>query len=334
MRRAIGQIFETDPGFYVIGIARNGEEAIEKAVRLKPDVITMDIEMPEMDGLAALDQIMRQAPCPVVMLSTQTGSGTEASLKALELGAVDFFLKADLLQDPPRGEIIRDFLARVKAASAAKLPARTVDAGAPEPVAERPWAAQEKIADIGLVVIGTSTGGPSALQAILPRFPSDFPAGIVVVQHMPPGFTKPLADRFHTLCHLEVREAEDGDEIRAGRILIAPAGFQTLIMRKPGGKHIVRLEAESDKLYKPSVDVTLSSAAPLFAERLLSVILTGMGNDGLEGVRVVKAHQGHVVVEAESSCIVYGMPKVVWEAGLADHQAPLGDMFNLIRTYV
>ncbi|MFB9325115.1 chemotaxis response regulator protein-glutamate methylesterase [Paenibacillus aurantiacus] len=334
MRRAIGLLFESNPGFYVVGIARNGEEAVEKAVRLKPDVITMDIEMPEMDGIAALSQIMKASPCPVVMLSTQTGSGTVASLKALELGAVDFFLKADLLQDPPSPELIRDFLARVKEAATAKLPDESLAVSAPVAIVDRSRAARAKTADIELVVIGTSTGGPSALQAILPRFPIDFPAAIIVVQHMPPGFTKPLADRFNTLCPLEVCEAADGDEIRAGRILVAPAGFQTLIVKKPGGRYIVRLEAESDRLYKPSVDVTLSAAAPIFGERMLTAILTGMGNDGLEGAGLVKAHKGHVVVESESSCIVYGMPKVVWEAGLADHQTPLGDMYNLIRTYV
>ncbi|MBB3113271.1 two-component system chemotaxis response regulator CheB [Paenibacillus phyllosphaerae] len=330
MRRAIGLLFEQDPQFYVVGIARNGEEAVEKAARFKPDVITMDIEMPEVDGIAALEQIMLRTPCPVVMLSTQTGEGTVASLRALELGAVDFFLKSTLLQDPVSPDHIREFLQRVKAAASARLPNAEM-----KPVSLPPKPVPSvKSGSIDLVVIGTSTGGPSALQTILPRFPADFSAAVIVVQHMPPGFTKPLADRFDGFCQLSVKEAEEGDVVKPGIIYIAPAGFQTVIAKAGIGRYVLHLESESDKLYKPSVDVTLASAAVHYGDRLLTAVLTGMGNDGLEGCQDVKANKGHVLVEAECSCIVYGMPKVVFEAGLADQQAALPQMYDLIRLYV
>lgn len=183
-----------------------------------------------------------------------------------------------------------------------------------------------------LLIIGCSTGGPSALQSILPRFPKDLSIPIIVIQHMPPGFTKPLAERFDTICNLHVKEIENGDILEAGNIYIAPAGFQTLLENGKENNIILKVEdmAAAENLYKPSINVTLNSAAPIFKDKLISVILTGMGNDGLIGCGNVKDNNGYIVVEAEESCIVYGMPKVVFEAGLADIQVPLSNIFETI----
>lgn len=193
---------------------------------------------------------------------------------------------------------------------------------------------RSRLAD--LLIIGCSTGGPSALQTILPRFPEDTHVPIIVLQHMPPGFTKPLAERFDNICRLRVKEAENGDILKAGNIYIAPAGYQTFIDKKKDGSVTLRIEdcPSIDTLYKPSIDVTLDSAAPVFKERLLSVILTGMGNDGLLGCGAVKKYNGKIIVEAEESCIVYGMPKAVYEAGLADIQVPLSDIFHEIMLHI
>jgi two-component system chemotaxis response regulator CheB len=331
MRRAIGHLIEQDPMFYVVGIARNGLDALEKLQRLAPDVITMDVEMPEMDGIEALEKVMQICPTPVVMLSNQTGEGTQSTIRALELGAIDFFLKEDLITDTPDAHVVADFHARMKIAASAHITSSIWDAGHDVEGVSR--SSDYKAGDCpayDLLVIGCSTGGPSALQTLLPRFPQDYPACIVVVQHMPPGFTGPLADRFNSICQLRVKEAENGDELLPGTIYIAPSGFQTTARRRTDGKVELLVSGEPEMLYKPSVDVTLKSMAPLYREKLLSVILTGMGNDGMEGCRLVKEHGGTVLAEAEESCVVYGMPKAVFNAGLADAQVLLPRMFSRI----
>jgi two-component system, chemotaxis family, protein-glutamate methylesterase/glutaminase len=342
MRRAIGLLLEKDPSFYIVGVARNGIEALEKVKRFKPDAVTMDVEMPEMDGIAALEEMMRSEPLPVVMLSSQTGEGAEATLKALALGAVDFFLKSDLISDTVDSQLVSDFHIRMKNAAEARLPGASDRAELLTPSSDqgqgqgrREGEIEEgKPALIDLLVIGCSTGGPSALQTILPRFLSHFPAGIIVVQHMPPGFTKPLADRFDQLCPLKVKEAEQGDVVEAGTIYIAPAGHQTVLRQGRPGQTVIDIVTENELLYRPSVNPTLTSASMIYKERLLTAILTGMGNDGLEGCRVVKQNGGHVLTEAEESCIVYGMPRAVYEAGLSDRQAHLSNMFRLIQSFV
>lgn len=337
MRKSISLIIEKDPQLFVAGIARDGSDAIEKVQRLKPAIVTMDVEMPEMDGITALEKIMETCPVPVVMLSNYTEEGAEITVRALELGAVDFFPKNELLRQDVEQEVIDDFLRRLKTiAESAKIPPREVKVPGGKGIksTERESAAKGHLAD--LLIIGTSTGGPAALQSILPYFPDDTRVPILVIQHMPPGFTKSLADRFDTFCNLHVKEAEDGDILEAGNIYIAPAGFQTLLAKKNDGNVAIRVEDSMDEkiLYKPSVNVTLDSAAPIYKERLLTVILTGMGNDGLNGSRSVKKYNGRVIVEAEESCIVYGMPKAVLEAGLADIQVPLSNIFDKIMLYI
>jgi two-component system chemotaxis response regulator CheB len=331
MRRAISQILESDPQFFVIGIARNGVEAVEKVQRLKPDLITMDVEMPEMNGLGALEQIMKSWPVPVVMLSSRTGEGAKETLQALELGAVDFFLKDNLIRDQHGKDQSQEFLLRLKGIVEAKLRCTP-------PVFPSQKKEERKMSnrDTDLIFIGCSTGGPSALQAILPHFPKDFPIPIVVAQHMPPGFTKPLAERFDTLCQLKVKEAQNDQVVQVGTIYIAPSGFQTRFEKKQEGTVIFKVDndIEVQALYKPCIDITLSSAAPIYTNRLLSVILTGMGVDGMLGCGLVKKYQGNVFVEAEDSCVVYGMPKAVHEAGYADGQYMLAQMYQEIMSFI
>lgn len=330
MRRAISQIIEQDSQFFVMAIARNGAEAVEKVQRLKPDLVTMDVEMPEMNGIVALSKIMKTAPVPIVMLSSRTGEGARETIQALEQGAVDFFLKDSLLKDQ-NGELKQEFLQRLKGILAGKLPAVNSEP-VQHQVKEQKLCKQDK----DLIIIGCSTGGPSALQTILPRFPKDFSLPVVVAQHMPQGFTKHLAERFNSLCNLTVKEAEDGEEVSAGTIYIAPSGFQTRFHRNPNGSIVFKIADEkgSKALYKPAIDITLASAAPIFNKRLLSVILTGMGVDGTYGCGLVKKHGGTVLVEAEESCVVYGMPKSVYEAGHADSQYELSKIFQGILSFL
>lgn len=331
MRRGISKIIENDPHFFVVGIARNGEEAVEKVQRLNPDLVTMDVEMPIKNGLQALEEIMRNSPVPVVMLSSYTGEGAAETLKALELGAVDFFLKENLLNVNADVTQIQEFLLRLQSIAEAKVTtsAKSVHLG-------RSFLRKKKHPKPDLIFIGCSTGGPSALQSILPRFQAGFSIPIVVCQHMPPGFTTPLAERFDALCQLKVKEAANGHELQPGTIYIAPSGYQTRFLRTKEGNVVFKVDNHSDAqtLYKPCIDVTLSSAAPLFEDRLLSVILTGMGTDGMEGCGLVKRFNGNVFVEAEDSCVIYGMPKAVLEAGYADGQFSISQMYQEIMNYI
>lgn len=331
MRRAVSQIMEEDPRFFVIGIARNGVEAVEKVQRLKPDLVTMDVEMPEMDGLEALQQIMKTSPVPVVMLSSHTGEGARETLQALEFGAVDFFLKENLISNRISRDQIQEFLLHLIGIAEAKLAPTT---GIVHPQGKEIRKMNHRRAD--LIFIGCSTGGPAALQTILPSFPKDFPIPIVVAQHMPLGFTKPLAERFDNLCQLNVREAQNGQIVQEGTIYIAPSGYQTQFDKKQDGTVIFKVnqQLEDQHLYKPSIDLTLSSAAPIFTDRLISVILTGMGVDGMQGCGLVKKYHGNVLVEAEESCVVYGMPKAVLDAGYADGQYILSRMYQEIMSCI
>ncbi|MEH7504883.1 chemotaxis response regulator protein-glutamate methylesterase [Neobacillus drentensis] len=330
MRRAISLMLEEDPRFFVVGIARNGVEAVDKVQRLKPDLVTMDVEMPEMNGLKALEQIMKTTPVPVVMISSRTRDGAQETLQALALGAVDFFLKENLIRNRNGCEQSKEFLYRLTGIVEAKLPQNVQVVQA-----HRKEVCQVNKQQTELIFIGCSTGGPKALQTILPGFPKEFPIPIVVAQHMPPGFTKHLADRFNSLCELEVKEAQHGEEVRAGTIYICPSGYQTRF-EKQDGIIIFKVENHDDthELYKPSIDITLSSAAPIFTDRLLSVILTGMGVDGTQGCGLVKKYRGKVFVEAEGSCIVYGMPKAVLEAGYADGQFVLSRIYQEIISFI
>ncbi len=337
MRKSISLILEKDPQFFVVGIARNGEEAIEKIQKLRPDIVTMDVEMPQMDGITAVGEIMKIYPLPVVMLSNYTEKGADVTIKALEQGAVDVFLKSELIGQNADQKNINEFINRLKAiVKNAKITALQNKVSEEKKIKSDEHKYKEKSQLVDIVIIATSTGGPAALQSILPKLPKNIRVPVLVLQHMPPGFTESLAERFDTFCNLRVREAKDGDILEAGKIYIAPSGFQTLLMKENEKNVMIKVVDISDEkiLYKPSINITLNSAAPIYKERLLTVILTGMGKDGLIGCECVKKYNGHVIAEAEESCVVYGMPKAVFEAGLADVQLPLYSISEEIMKYI
>lgn len=351
-RRRLTEILSSDHSFEVVGTASNGREAIEKTQELRPDVITMDYEMPVMDGITAVKQIMQSCPTPVLMFSSLTHEGARVTLDALEAGAVDYLPKnfEDISRNPERlkqmlcdkvravSRTNKRALARPAAATIASKPVtprvlpkaettprepiRPLTARAAEP-SPPPTKSRPKAKNYKLVAIGTSTGGPVALQKVLTSLPSNFPAPIVLIQHMPAAFTKAFAERLNKLCQIDVKEAEDGDMLRPGLALLAPGGKQMMI--DPRG-HVKILPGDERLNYKPSVDVTFGSAAKVFNDKVLAVVLTGMGADGREGARMLKAAGSQVWAQDEASCVIYGMPMAVVKAELADAIYSLDDV--------
>jgi two-component system chemotaxis response regulator CheB len=317
MRKALTIMLESDPGIQVVATARDGEEGIAKLTAHHPDVVTLDIEMPRMAGLATLEWIMKEHPVPVLMVSSQTRDGAEITLRALELGAADFVAKTpggglEILQI--QEEVVRKALAvasQWKRRVAVPLPATL------------PRAVGRRSRRVDIVAVGSSTGGPQALQALCSSLPSDFPCGLLVVQHMPPAFTGPLAQRLNGLSPLTVLEASQGTLVEAGTVLVAPGGSHMLLRRHGLEVRVELSEEPRDLPHRPSVDVMFTSAAQVFGGRSLGVILTGMGNDGLQGCRALKAAGGRVLAQDEESSVVYGMPRAVAEADLADQIVPL-----------
>jgi two-component system, chemotaxis family, protein-glutamate methylesterase/glutaminase len=311
----------TDGGMTVVGEARDGVELVEMAVALGPDVVTLDVEMPRRDGLEGLRELMGVRPTPVVMVSSLTGAGTAQTTAALAAGAIDAVEKPALRLSPGGWGATRDELVcRVRAAASARVPAL----GRPRPAipAGRP-ASRARGGPGDLVVIATSTGGPRALHAVLPRLPSPLGAGVLIVQHMPVGFTRSLAAHLDAASALSVREAAPSDDIRPDTALLAPGGSHLEV----AGHGRARLsQAPPVGALRPRADVTIRSAASHYGARTTLVVLTGMGEDGLDGARAVAAAGGTVLVEAESSCVVWGMPRAVQEAGLADAVIPLEAM--------
>ena len=341
MRKSLSAMLRTDSRIAIAGMARNGEEALQLVHQLHPDVVTMDVEMPGMNGIEALKRIMAEHPVPVVMVSSLTTESAADTLKALELGAVDYIPKQ--LGDVAIRifDIRPELIAKILAASQAgdKVRTRPLN-GAPRPVVKpRPMGLTSHSVSVtrgsSVVAIGCSTGGPQALIEILPSFPSDFPAGIVIVQHMPKTFTKPFAERMNALCGLEVKEAAEGDEVKPGRILIAPSGLQCRVKRQSITTNVIALSPNVEHhLHAPSADIMMQSVASVYKERGIGIILTGMGHDGLDGMKAIKAAKGRTIAQDEQSCIVYGMPKAVVEAGCADKVIPLssvvGEILNMV----
>lgn len=331
MRMTISKIIQTNTNFTVVGTARNGLDAIDKIKKFHPDVVTMDVEMPEMDGVTAVRRIMQECPVPILMLSSLTGVGTHVTIQALEAGAVDCLLKDSILAlAKQENEKVRsDFYARLEAAVSANVNATYA------PHEEYIATSSMPPHEVEAVIIGCSTGGPAALQQILPRLPKDLSVPVIVVQHMPVGFTKSLANRFNSVCDVHVKEAEDGDILQAGNVYIAPAGTQTVLEREQSGV-VLRLTDETpiETRFHPSVDVTVLSAAPLYRDKLLVAVLTGMGHDGALGCERVKTLHGHVAIQSKESCVVYGMPRAVAEAGCADAILPLEKIAAYILQYV
>lgn len=355
MRKALCGMLASDPRITVVGTGRNGEEALQKIEELHPDVVTLDVEMPVMNGLAALQRIMETRPLPVLMVSSLTTEGAKETLAALELGAVDYIPK-QLDGVATRIVEVKDALIDkiiAAAGAAGKLRRRRTPASLPRsdgqgvkagsaaqsgPGAHRPGpvSASARASWGGkLVAIGCSTGGPQALIEILPLLPEDFPAGIVIVQHMPKFFTKPFAERMNQLCRIEVREAADADVVAPGVALIAPGGMHLKVVRRNAMAVEAALFPNTEGLlHVPSVDVMMRSVADVYGERGIGVVLTGMGQDGLEGMRAIKQANGRTVVQDEATCTVYGMPKAVVEGGYADKVVPLsliaGELMNMV----
>ncbi|MCG9697131.1 chemotaxis response regulator protein-glutamate methylesterase [Shewanella sp. Isolate11] len=342
-RRRVSEIVASDADLEVIGTANNGAEAVKLAQELKPQVITMDIEMPVMDGITAVREIMAKCPTPILMFSSLTHDGARATLEALEAGALDFLPKRFediatnkdaailLLQQRVkalgRRRLFRAAIPRVKPTTttpvkAAASPERTT---ASSSVPKRASGKRYK-----LLLIGTSTGGPVALQRILTKIPADYPHPIVLIQHMPAAFTPAFATRLNGLCAIEVKEAQNGESLRAGCAYLAPGGMQMMLER--GGTHgrIKVLAGNADMNYKPCVDITFASASKLVGGDALAVVLTGMGADGREGARMLKAAGATIWAQDEASCVVYGMPQAVANAGLSSYSIPLDDMAEAI----
>jgi two-component system chemotaxis response regulator CheB len=337
MRRAIQKMLEKEAGIRVVGTAASGEEAVAMTQRLDPDVVTMDVEMPGIGGLEAARAIVERRGPPVIMVSALTRDGAETTLRALELGAVDFIPKPDsALIDIVN--VQRELVEKVKHFGARRAYLRTlrettrirreqVQAGRAAPAPETvPPPRPRAITRAGVytcVAIGTSTGGPVALAQILPKLPAAFPIPIVVVQHMPPGFTRPLAERLDAQSRVTVVEGADGTALAPGTAVVAPAGKQLRLERAGGAVRVVLSDDEGRSLHVPSVDVMTASVAEVYGPGALGVILTGMGHDGVEGLRAIKQRGGYVLGQDEATSVVYGMPRAAAAAGLVDRVVPL-----------
>lgn len=325
-RRRLAEIFAADPGIEVVGTANNGQEGIDQVARLRPDVVTMDIEMPVMDGITAVRRIMAAHPTPILMFSSLTTEGAQSTFDALEAGAADYLPKRleDIAAD--RNEAIRQLTARVRLLASRGL-THTAQRQQAQVIAREVARAPVTRSAVGryrILAIGASTGGPVALQQVLTALPKEFPLPILLVQHMPASFTGPFAQRLDQMCAISVKEASDGDVLTPGHALLAPGGKQMVIEQRASGQVVVRIrESEPGLNYKPSVDITFSSVARVFPGKTLALVLTGMGADGREGARALKQGGSSVWAQDEKSCVVYGMPAAVAEAGLADQVLPL-----------
>jgi two-component system chemotaxis response regulator CheB len=365
-RRRVTDILNKDPNLTVIDVAINGIDAVEKAISLKPDVITMDIEMPLLNGIEAVKQIMTKAPTSILMFSSLTHQGANATLEALEAGALDFLPKkfseiakttddaGSLLRQrvvelaKTKGLLRRKSISRVqssqitpttpvtKSLNKFDIPPRTIlsnDKVIP-PNAENPSSQPVKRSsgkNYQLLAIGTSTGGPIALQKILTKLPEDFPLPIILIQHMPAAFTFAFANRLNSLCKINVKEAEQGDVLKPGCAYLAPGGRQMIIDGTANLAKLKIIEDNSEKIaFKPSVDVSFGSAAKVFGGSVLGVILTGMGSDGREGARMLKGKGATIWAQDEASCVVYGMPQAVTIAGISVLSLALEDVSTSI----
>lgn len=353
MRRVITDLFATQPDFKVLDTAKTGKEAIEKVIKLKPDLLTLDINMPIMDGLSALEVIMKDCPLPVVMVSSITRKGADATIKAMGLGAIDFICK-------PNGSLSKldsvadEILAKCRAAAQVKIrkrlngslavfpppvkkPLSTVKVEMPE---RKTFTATRKTTTLTrgnirqtikaaghssagrFIVLGCSTGGPNALQEFVPRLPTNLPCPVLIVQHMPPGFTASLARRLDEISSISVKEAEDHEPLKPGTVYIAPGNYHMTVAEGSGGREISLNQNAPLGTLRPAADMLFESVAK-YGNEVVSVILTGMGQDGANGMEKIKKAGGYVIAESEETCVVYGMPKAVVDRGLADEVLPI-----------
>ena len=321
VRKMVTQMLSRSPLIEVVGTARDGREALEVAAELEPDVITCDLNMPEMNGVLFVQEQMARRPVPIVIMSIANKAG-EQVLAALDAGAIDFVQKPTALASERLLDVATELLEKVKAAATA-----SVRRPAPVLVAPRPGpAAPRTAARIDAVVIGISTGGPQGLKSVIPRLPADCPVPVAMVLHMPVGYTEMYARKLDEISSVSVKEAAEGDEMRPGLVLLAPAG-RHLVFRREGARVTAHLDLRPlDTPHRPSVDVLFQSAAEVYGARTLGIVMTGMGADGRVGAAWIKARGGRILTEAESSCVVYGMPRAVVEAGLSDGSVAIDDM--------
>lgn len=366
-RRRLTEIIVADPELEVIGTANNGQEAVTKAQELKPDVITMDVEMPVMNGIDAVRNILRTQRVPILMFSSLTHEGAKATLDALEAGAVDFLPKKfeDIARD--KSEAIDLLRQRIKAVARkraisrpmtmtgdavpstspttiarpaitppaiARTPAARAELFRKEPdAADKPFKATGK--QYKLVAIGTSTGGPVALQSILTALPAHFPVPIILIQHMPAAFTGAFAQRLNSLSKIEVKEAQDGDVLKPGHAYLAPGGKQMLLEGSESSPRLRIKDDDSPRItFKPSVDISFGSAAKVFQDKVLAIVLTGMGADGRDGARLLKQYGSKIWAQDEASSVVYGMPQAITAAGLTDVEVGLADIAQKLQAEI
>ncbi len=337
MRQVLAQLLSKDPGIEVVGSAPDPFIAREKIKALNPDVITLDVEMPKMDGLTFLEKLMAGHPMPVVMVSSLTEAGCQTTLRALELGAVDFIAKPKLDLREGMEEVAQDLIAKIKAAAMAKVGGKGVGRGGKtEPLASRllPTVSSAMIKTTDTIIaIGASTGGTEALRAVLEVLPPNTPP-IIVTQHMPERFTKTFANRLNDLCRISVKEAEDGDSVLPGHALIAPGSYHMTLVRN-GARYTVRINQDPPvNRHRPSVDVMFDSVARYAGANTIGVILTGMGGDGARGMLAMKQAGAYTIAQDEASCVVFGMPKEAIKLGGVDKILPLSEIPNAIVAYV
>jgi two-component system chemotaxis response regulator CheB len=329
VRKVVREILSRSPFIDVVGTARDGHEALQMVDELKPDVVTCDLAMPEMDGVAFVRAQMLRRAVPVVIISAVPENHGQV-LAALEAGAVDFVQKPTALATDRIFDIGADLIAKVKAAAAApRQRLHSLNGGVEAPIGMPPARAGGRLID--LIVIGISTGGPQALRSLIPRFPADLPVPVAVVLHMPVGYTELYARKLGDLSALTVKEASDGEPLRAGTVLFAPGGKHLSIRRAAVDGMVACVDVRPrDMLHRPSVDILFQSAAEMCGSRVLGVVMTGMGSDGRDGAAWIKAKGGIVLTEAEGTCVVYGMPRSVVEAGLSDASHTLERMPHAI----
>ena len=331
-RRRIKEMLEADARIKVVGMATNGQEAVAQVASLKPDVVTMDIEMPVMDGITAVRQIMARHPTPVLMFSSLTREGAQATLDALEAGAVDFLPKRfdDIASDREQAKLLLrrriHAVARHKQQSRPSAPALMTRGSAAVAPAVVPAPVKIRRGQYQVIAIASSTGGPVALAQVLTALPAEFRTPVVVVQHMPGTFTPAFAQRLDQQCAVSVKEAADGDLLRPGHVYIAPGGRQMTFDQRGGEVHIRIDDGEPGLHYKPCADVSFSSIASVFHSKVLALVLTGMGADGREGARALKNNGATVWSQDEASSVIYGMPMAVAEAGLSDQVLSLREI--------
>jgi two-component system chemotaxis response regulator CheB len=330
MRKMIPQMLERDSGIRVVGTAMDGEFALQKIAELKPDVITLDLEMPRMNGMDALRQIVKKHRLPVIIVSAHTTEGANSTFKALAMGAFDFVAKPSNGASAHIADIATQLTTKIRAAAQSRTrptPSFAVPEFSNVEKVSRPKSAPSRV-----VAIGVSTGGPNSVQYVLSRLPADFSGSILIVQHMPEGFTEMFAKRLDATCSMDVKEAKSGDLLLAGRALVCPGNRHMKVRRAALGNMVVLSDEERVNGHRPSVDVLFRSVAQEFGANSAAVLMTGMGEDGAEGMGLIKAAGGMTLAQSAESCVVYGMPRAAIERGYALRVSPLETLPNAIQS--